>query len=292
MEDIPTTTNSIFDDITQTQQQPIVQKHQTNFQSGLAIYRAGLISWRIWIYMALAEIRRRYRRTLIGPFWLTLSVAIFIGSVGIIFPMLWHTDVKTYLPFFASGYVVWIFISTMIVEASGTYIDSIGLVKQTTLPYSVYANNVVTRNVIVLAHHLIVYIIITIAFQVPIGLNTLLFFPGMLILCVTSSWICILFGLLASRYRDIRQIVTSLLQISMFVTPIFWQPSQLGTGIKATLLLNANPLYHFIQIVRLPLLNQAPSLNNWIVTILLCSLGWMMTLTILGKYKKHLVFWL
>ena len=276
-----------------TQQLYIVDEpKRTIFDQGLRIYIKGILSWRIWLYMAVSEIRRRYQRTAIGPFWVTLSIAIFIGCMGVIFPILWHTDVKTYLPFFSSGFIIWTFVSSVTSEACGTFVDSAGLIKQTSLSYSVYANNVVTRNVIVLLHHLSVYVVIMFIFSVHVGLNTLLFIPGVIILCLTSSWICILFGLLSSRFRDVRQIVSSLLQVSMFVTPIFWAPSQLGSGMKAQLLVGANPLYHFVQIARAPLLCQQPALIDWIVTIFICITGWVMTLRLLGKYNKHLVFWL
>lgn len=265
---------------------------KTNFAIGFEIYIKSLKDWRIWIYMAFTDIRRRYQRTVIGPFWVTLSIAIFIGSMGVIFPILWHTDVKTFLPFFSSGFIMWTFVSSVTSEACGTFVDAAGLIKQTSLSYSVYANNVVTRNVIVMFHHLSVYVIIMWMFSVPVGLNTLLFIPAMIILCLTSSWICILFGLVASRYRDIRQVVSSLLQVSMFVTPIFWAPTQLGDGMKAQLLIALNPLYHFIQIARAPLLGQQPAGIDWMVSIGICIIGWLITLRILGKYKKHLVFWL
>lgn len=265
---------------------------QSSFSQGLDIYSKGILAWRVWAYIAFADIRRRYRRTVIGPFWVTLSIAIFIGSMGLIFPVLWHTDVKTYLPFFASGFIVWSFVSAMISESCGTFVDSTELIKQTALPYSIYANSVVTRNVLVLLHHLPVYIVIALIFSVPMGLNTLMFLPGMLVLCLTGSWIALFFGLLASRYRDIRQIVMSFIQISMFVTPIFWEPSQLGGGARAQLLVNFNPLYHFIQLLRAPLLNRQPASLDWICAIGFCLLGWIATLWLLGRYRKHIVFWL
>jgi len=265
---------------------------QHYFFQGLDVYYNSIKDWRIWIYMAFTDIRRRYQRTIIGPFWVTLSIAIFIGTMGVVFPVLWHTNVKTYLPFFASGFIMWTFVSSVTSEACGTFVDASGLIKQTSLSYSVYANNVVTRNVIVMFHHLSVYLIVMLVFRVPVNLNTLLFIPGMIILCLTSSWICVLFGLFASRFRDIKQVVSSLLQVSMFVTPIFWEPSQLGSGRKAQLLISANPLHHFIQIARAPLLGQAPVMIDWMMSIAICAVGWLMTIIILGKYRKHLVFWL
>lgn len=268
------------------------ESFRADFFHGLQIYVASLLTWRIWIYMAFTDIRRRYQRTLIGPFWVTLSIAIFVGSIGVIFPVLWQMEMKSYLPFFASGYILWMFVSSVLSEGCGTFIDSVGLIKQTALPYAVYANNVVIRNVIVLFHHLTVYFIVMLIFQVPMNLNTLLFFPALLLLCFSGSWLCILLGLLSSRFRDIRQMVASVLQISMFVTPIFWSPSQLGTGTKATLLIEMNPLFHFIQVARAPLLGQQPAFSDWMVVLVMGMIGWVITLRVLGKYRKHLVFWL
>ncbi len=269
-----------------------IDKKQSSFFSGFDIYFKGFLFWRIWLFMAVMDLKRRYRRTIIGPFWVTLSMSIFIASIGIIFPVLWQTDVKTYLPFFSSGYIVWTFISTLTTEACNTFVDAAGLIKQTALPYSVYANNTVTRNIIVLLHHLSVYVLITFIFSVPINFNTLLFIPGMFLLCITGSWLCILLGFISCRYRDMRQIISSLLQVAMFVTPIFWSAPQLGDSKKARFFIEANPLYHFIQVIRAPLLGQKPSIIDWLVVIIICALGWSITVRMLGKYKKHLVFWL
>lgn len=272
--------------------QNITHKKSSNFWAGLSIYYNSALAWRIWIFMAFSDIRRRYQRTILGPFWVTMSIAIFIGSMGVIFPFLWHTDMKSFLPFFASGYIIWTFISSLASEACGTFVDSISLIKQTSLPYSIYANNVVMRNLIVLLHHLTVYFLIMLIFSVPISASTLLFIPAIMILSLTGSWLCILLGMITSRYRDTRQLVASILQISMFVTPIFWSPTQLGNSTKARILVEGNPLHHFIQIARAPLMGQAPAIQDWLFSCIICGIGLCITLFLFGKYKKNLVFWL
>ncbi|OGV29519.1 MAG: hypothetical protein A3E88_00285 [Legionellales bacterium RIFCSPHIGHO2_12_FULL_35_11] len=262
------------------------------FLKGVEIYFQGLLLWNIWFYMATSEIRRRYRRTLLGPFWVTLSVSIFIGAMGVIFPILWHTDVKMYLPFFASGFIVWSFVAACITESSGTFLDVAGILKQVSLPYSVYSNTVVLRNFLILLHHFFVYVVIVGIFKVPININTILIVPAMMILCFTASWISILIGLLVTRFRDIKQIVTSFLQISLFVTPIFWMPSQMNLSWKTRLIVDINPLFHFVSIVRAPLLGQPPSSLSWMVAIGVSIIGWIITMKVLSRYYRHLVFWL
>jgi lipopolysaccharide transport system permease protein len=160
------------------------------------------------------------------------------------------------------------------------------------LPYPIYSNNVVARNFILLLHHLVVYVAIMLIFQVPVNLNTLLIVPAMIILCVTGSWVAILLGFISARFRDIKQVIVSLLQIALFVTPILWAPAQLGASWQATLLVNINPLFHFVTIARAPLLGQQPSMINWMVSIGVSVLGWFVTMRVLSKYYKHLVFWL
>lgn len=265
---------------------------ESDFLAGFNIFVRGFSYWSISVLMATSEIRRRYRRTLFGPFWVTLSVAIFITTMGMVFPILWHMKATTFLPYFASGYILWIFISGILTESGGTFIDLSGLIKQVVLPYSVYANSLILRNILIFSHHFVVYLIVMILFKVPINLNTLFIFPAMLIVCFTGSWVAILFGLITARFRDVRQIIMSLLQIGMFVTPILWMPSQLGSIWYAKLIVMLNPLTHFIIITRAPLLGQPPIFMNWVAAVSISLLGWLITMKLLGKYHRHLVFWL
>jgi lipopolysaccharide transport system permease protein len=252
---------------------------------------SGLKQWHICQYMAIADIKRRYRRTIIGPFWTTLSLAIFIGSMSLLFSQLWKTDIATFLPFFSSGFICWVFISSIITESSTAFIVVESLLKQVCLPFSIFAWLVVLRNLLVLAHHSIVYFFIVLIFSVPINLNLLLTIPALLLLCLTGFWVSIFMGTVCARYRDLQQVINSLLQISMFVTPIFWPTSQLA-GNKALQFLNFNPLYHYISIVRLPLLGQAPSLINWLVVISITVIGALLTFFFFARQRRKLIFWL
>jgi ABC-type polysaccharide/polyol phosphate export permease len=262
------------------------------FIKGMNDYFLGLLCWRTWLLLTWYEIRSRYTRTIIGPFWTTISVAIFITAMGTIFSVLWHRSIHTYIPFFASGYICWTFLSTTILDSSKTYISATEFMYRVPVPYSVHSFKVIARNVVTMAHHMVVLVIIALIFKVSINFYTLLFFPGMLVLCITGSWVSILFGLLVTRFRDVEQIIASLLQVCLFLTPIFWQPSQLGTGRMAKLLLQCNPLLHFLDIVRQPLLGTSASLFDWEFSIIFCLLGWLGTMFVFGKYYKNLVFWL
>src|ERR1700724_1163805 len=77
----------------------------------------GLLRWELWGRLGFLEVKRRYRRTIIGPFWSAISLGLFIGAMGTVGVGLWKQDIGTYLPYLATGMLIWIMISTMITES-------------------------------------------------------------------------------------------------------------------------------------------------------------------------------
>lgn len=255
-------------------------------------YWQGLLSWRMWSYMAFADIRRRYRRTVIGPFWTTLNLAIFIISMGFLFSSLWKTNIEEFLPYFSSGFICWTLTATIITESCATFTSVEGLLKQIALPYASFSWLVLARNLLVFLHQIVIYICIAFIFHISVTAYTFLIIPALFLFFLTASWLAMLLGLLCARFRDVQQVVGSLLQISMFVTPIFWPVSQLGGGTRAYLLVNANPLYHYVSVIRQPLLGIAPSFMNWLVVGGITILGWALTMLVMSQKHRQLIFWL
>ena len=262
------------------------------FFIGFSDYLQALKKWELLSYVAYADIRKRYRRTVIGPFWATLSLAIFVTSMGILFSLLWHTNVSTYLPFFASGFIVWTFFSAMIIESCVTFTSAEGYLKQVSMPYSFYAFLVICRNFIVFLHQFVIYLVIAFIFRIPVTHYTWLTIPSFFLLILNASWITIALGLLCSRFRDVQQIINSVLQIAMFVTPLFWPEKQLGHSIAAFLCIDLNPFYHFVSIVRYPLLGEPAPLISWFADIFILVIGWTFTMYSLGRYYNKLIYWL
>lgn len=253
-------------------------------------FYSSLVNWRVWVYMAFADTRRRYRRTVIGPFWTSLNLAIFIFCMGFLLSNLWKQDVRDFLPYFCSGYITWSLISTIISEGCNTFISSEPLLKQLPMPFCTFAFFTVCKNYVVFLHHLLILGIIMLIFQVPVNLNTLLVIPGFLLVFITGSWITALLGMLCARFRDIEQVITSLLQLAIYVTPIFWRPEQLNP--QSAALAELNPLYHLVSVIRSPLIGQAPSKFSYVFVISLSLIGWMITFRALAKSYRKLIYWL
>jgi len=251
---------------------------------------AGLINWRMWGRMGWQETKRRYRRTVIGPFWTTLSLGIFIMALGFVWANLWNQDPKVYLPYLSSGFVVWVFVAAIINEGCSTFIAAESIIKQLRFPYSIFSFTVVWRNLIVFFHNLVIYFFVCIYANVSITWYTLLAIPALIVIFVNGVWVATVLGLLCSRFRDIQQVIASILQISMFVTPILWSAEQLGE--RFNIIVDFNILYHYLDILRSPLLGRPPSSLSWAVTLSGTVIGWVLMIFLYSRFRKRIPYWL
>jgi ABC-type polysaccharide/polyol phosphate export permease len=250
---------------------------------------AGLANWQLWSMLGWNDIHQRYRRSALGPFWITISMAIFIAVLGFVYSKLFHQDIAVFLPYIAMGLIAWGFISGTTTEACSAFIENAGIIRQIRLPYSIYAMRMIWRSFIVFAHTAILIVPIAIFFRMNIGFGSLLAIPGMLLVVLNQIWLSIVIGILATRFRDITQIVATTIQISMFVTPIMWPVSAIP---DARFIADANPLFHLIELVRAPLLGDVADPLSWIVVIVICILGYGLAAIALTRASPRLVYWL
>jgi ABC-type polysaccharide/polyol phosphate export permease len=251
---------------------------------------AGIRAADVWGRLGWRDTKRRYRRTIFGPLWTTVSLALFVTTLGVVWSNLWNQDPKTYLPYLTSGMVCWVFLSAVCTEGCAGIIGFENLIKQLRISYTLLACATVWRNAIVFFHNLLIYVVICLYAGIAISWATLLFVPGFALLCLNALWIAILLGAVCARYRDVAQLVGNLLQISLFLTPVFWSADQLKG--RASVLAEYNPLYHLIAIVRDPLLGRAPEPLHWVAVALITVIGWALTFHVMSRFRHRIVYWI
>jgi ABC-type polysaccharide/polyol phosphate export permease len=250
---------------------------------------AAFRAWSLWTMLGWNDIRQRYRRSVLGPFWITLSMAIFIMLIGVIYSHIFHINVQTYLPFLTPGYIIWGFISQTTNESAGAFQEGASIIRQIRLPYAIFVLRVVWRNFIVFLHTIVIFVPVAIIFDVHPGYISLLALPGLVLVYINQLWVTLTLAIISTRYRDVQQIVTTVIQIMMFTTPIMWPISALG---GAAIIAYVNPLYHMIELVRAPMLGNAPSELSWLVVIGCTFVGWTIAILLLRRAARRLVFWL
>ena len=251
-----------------------------------ATHRASLIATLGW-----QDVRQRYRRSALGPFWLTISMGVMIGTIGLVFGQIFKSPMEEFLPFLATGLILWTFISTMITEGCSSFIAAEAVIKQLPIPLSVHVFRQLWRNLIILAHNIVILPLVMLVVGKTITVDALLAIPGMIILLLNLTWLCIFLGIVCARFRDIPQIVGSLLQVIFYLTPIMWLPSLLPQR-AGTYMLDFNPFFHLLEIVRAPLLGQLPSAENWLASLGIALVGWIATIFLFARYRRRIAYWL
>ncbi|MCE3237214.1 MAG: hypothetical protein K0R24_195 [Gammaproteobacteria bacterium] len=265
---------------------------RTARQLALDDIQEGIAKWRIWLMLAYQDVRLRYRRSVLGPFWITISMAITVYSMGYLYSHLFHSDIQTYFPFLVAGMLAWALISTQVSDLTEALTLSEGLIKQIKLPYSLYIHRVATRNIIIFFHNVLVIIPILFVFHKAAKINacTLLLIPGLMIIYINSISYGLVLGMIGARYRDILQIVKSLIQVAFFLTPVMWNPAILPLQDRYIVFLN--PFYAFIELIRAPLLGTIPAGYTLIMVSIVTLMGLLFSLKMLTRYRARIVYWL
>lgn len=249
----------------------------------------GIVAWRLWSSLGWSDIRQRYRRSVLGPFWMTLSMAVLILVLGYIYSNIFHTDIKTYLPFLSLGFILWGFISTTITESGNAFRESARIIKQVKVPYSIHILRVLWRNFIVLMHTIVLFIPVSLFFALKPTAAILLALPGLVLVCVNLAWLELVLAILSTRFRDVPLIVATLVQVAIFATPIMWPVETLG---DRRFIADVNPMYHLIELVRAPLLGATPAPLSWMVAAGMAVAGSILALAMFNQVRRSIVYWL
>jgi homopolymeric O-antigen transport system permease protein len=249
----------------------------------------GIARWRLWGRLGWNDILQRYRRSVLGPFWLTASTALMVVALGVIYAELFNQSVNDFLPFFCVGLLVWNLIASYLTEGGTLFTGSESYIKQISLPYSVYVYRSSWAKLIIFAHNFIIYIGVLIYFQIWPGSVALLAIPGLMIVALNGTIASLTIGIVSARFRDIPQVITSVVQILFFLTPIFWKPESLRGHAYVT---DLNPFYHLLEIVRAPLLGNFPTAANYFGVLLVTLINAAIAGAFFSRFRSRIAYWI
>lgn len=284
-----------------------------SFRRGFQDLAVGLRERELWLHLGWQDIKQRYRRSVIGPLWITISMATLAFALAMINRVLFGGQVATLLPNVTAGLIIWTFISNCILEGSDCFISNEGLIKQLPAPLSVHVLRTVWRQTLFMAHNMLVYVLIVGIFFYSLsepykvidvpgavlhpGLNwsILLIIPAFVVLAANGVWVALLFGIVATRFRDIPPVIGSLIQLLFYATPIMWPIDQIYSKIHDGQVqwnpISLNPVWHFIEIMREPMLGQVIDWRHWAAVGVMTVLGWGLALVAMKNYRGRVAYW-
>ncbi|MDF0531809.1 ABC transporter permease [Tsukamurella sp. 8F] len=257
--------------------------------------RDGFAHRELWLELGWQDVKQRYRRSVIGPFWITIATGVMAASLALLWSVLLGANLRTMLPQVTVGLIMWNFIQSSILEGSEVFIKNEGLIKQLPAPLSVHVYRLVWRQVLFLLHNIAIYVVVIIAFP-PLhwSFSMLLALPAFALLVLNAAWVTMFFGILATRYRDIAPLLTALTQLLFYATPVVWSldtvPKTHGNAERARIV-EINPLYHYLEIIRAPMIGKEQHLYHWLIVIGCTLVGWVLTMLLMKQYRSRVAYW-
>ncbi len=248
----------------------------------------GARAYHVWGRLGWQDIRQRYRRSLLGPFWITISAAAMIGGIGLMYSRLLRQETDEYIPFLAVGLLAWFFISALINEACTAFVGAEQLIKQVKLPLTVHVWRVVWRNLIIFAHNLLILVPVFLYYRRSVDASALLALPGIVLIVFNGYLLGIGLGMVCARFRDVPPIVGNLVQLCFFLTPVMFQTKALG---HQEWVAQINPFYHFLQIVRAPLLGSGLPVDSWMYALAATALFGLVSVGVFIPYRSRIAYW-
>jgi len=240
-------------------------------------------------FLAWDDVRQRYVRTMLGPLWIVLSTGVWFTAMGFVMANLFGQSLDHYMPFMASGLLMWMLISSSIAESSQVLISSASLITSFPIPIFTHYLRFIMRNTIIFLHNILILVIVLALFPPQLDAATTLVVPGLLLDMIILLGLAVALSLINLRYRDTNLAIASAMQVLPFVTPIFWDKPMLQ---HRKWIADINPFYHMIEIVRAPILGRAPELLSWEVSGGMAVLFVVLGVTLFTRYRHRIIFWL
>lgn len=258
--------------------------------------RSGWAQRTLWGHLGWQDIRQRYRRSVLGPIWISISMAVTAVALGILYAGLFGNPLEEQLPYILVGFIVWGFISGCITEGADVFISNVGLIHHLPAPLSVHVYRLVWRQTLFFLHNLVVYAVMLLVFPQPLDWGSLLAIPAFALLMVNGAWVALLFGVVSTRFRDLMPVLQSIVQLAFFLTPIVWIYEDLVNSPNPAIaerarIVELNPLMHFVEIIRRPMLGQPQEWRHWAVVLVITVVGWLLTMVVLRRYRSRVAYW-
>lgn len=240
--------------------------------------------------ISVFEIKLKYRLTFLGPIWISINSFIIIAALGYIWSHILSIPGSYYYTYLASGFTFWWFFNSTVSDSIDLFKKNKNLILNDNQSFNFIILKIIFTNLIIYLHSIFFVIIILFAYlNIILSIKLHLYFLGLVINFFVLFQVSKIISYLTTRYRDLANIISNLMTLMFFVTPIVWTTSsaKARTGIY-----EYNPIYHLIEIIRQPLLGVAPTVTNYTYVFILLCLLFTFSSLILDRYTKRITFWI
>jgi ABC-type polysaccharide/polyol phosphate export permease len=215
-------------------------------------------------------------------------MGVMIGAMGLVFSTLFQQNMGETLPYIATGIIFWGLLTSCINEGTLTFISAESYIRNVPVPVGVHFYRMMARNVFIWLFNMAIYLLVVAVFRITLGWSLILFLPGLVLFLVNAAWIALASAVLSTRFRDVPQVISNVIQVVFFATPVFWSPAVLS---NRPAFVDLNPFYHLLAIVRDPLLGEAPKTESWLFCIGMAIVGLAVTFWLYRRAHARIAYW-
>jgi ABC-type polysaccharide/polyol phosphate export permease len=262
---------------------------QAAFKNGLDDIFHSLQRINMAFYFAWGDTKARYRRSILGPFWIVLSTAVSVAGLGFLWSALLKDEPSKLVPSLTVGLVLWQFISGCVLESSSLLVRNAHFIRNMSIPYFIFPIQLLMRQLINFGHNFIVVIAVLVFYPPEFSAVELLIFPGLILILGNLAWIVLLFAMVGARFRDFEQIIGALMPLMFFLSPVIYRSSQLTMGQEIIWL---NPFSYLITLIRDPIMGVQPPLFVYEVAFSALLIGGAFSIYQFGKRRSRIALWI
>jgi ABC-type polysaccharide/polyol phosphate export permease len=241
------------------------------------------------LYFAWSDTRARYKRSVLGPFWLVLTTMVGVVGMGVIWSALLKADRADFIPSLTIGLIVWQFVSGCIAESAPVFYRQVAQIKDINLPTFFLSLQLILRQLINFGHNCIVFLIVLAVYPKHASFTAFLAIPGLILVVLNLLSVTQILGYLGARYRDLEPLIVAFLPILFFLSPVVYRASQLGT---LEIVMGFNPLTYWIALIRDPLLGTIPTVQTYVLAVALTVAGGAAALWLTNQKRHRLPYWI
>lgn len=271
---------------------PIFEKKEHAMSKPQAIRAHTTLSHvQLWLYTAWFQLLIRYRKTLLGPLWILVGPALFISFLGLLYAQVGGVPKAVFIPHLTIGLITWTLITGFVTTSPTVFQRAKAQILQSGMSLIDIVMGSVFSTVIQFMHQIVLILAIFIIFHKSVSLYALVSLIGLGILILNGVWLTVFFGILGARYRDLTEIVQAIMRIAFLATPIIWMPGSGGRGGVMGAFLVFNPFYHFLELIRAPLMGEQIAPLSWAVVLSITVIGFALAYFIHRRFAKNIPLW-
>ena len=272
---------------------PVEAPASDQWSAAWADFRTTWTQRRIWSLTAIISVGNKYRRTVLGPWWITLTTLMFVFGLSILRIGISGGGLREAVPYVGIGFIVFFLISGGVTSGSNVYVGAGTALSTSRQPYSTYVARSVATQVIDFAHEAIVILVLVLVFAIPFTLMWGWSVVGVLLIVLSSIGVGLWLGPLVARFRDLGPFVSAVMRLAFFLTPIFWSVDEVesnGVGWIAWI----NPFTYQLLAVRDPILGMShPSapVSPMLMSAIIAFVSLVLGVVVFARTRARIPYW-